>query len=34
MKKNIICGAITVALLAALVQVLPDIKRYLRISRM
>lgn len=34
MKKAVVCGAATAALLAVLAQVFPDIRRYLRMVRM
>ncbi|WP_416237663.1 DUF6893 family small protein [Streptomyces sp. NBC_00162] len=34
MKKAVICGAATVALVVVLKQFLPDIRRYLRMTKM
>ncbi|MFJ6052757.1 DUF6893 family small protein [Streptomyces sp. NPDC092307] len=34
MKKAVICGAAAAALTAVLLQVLPDLRRYLRMRRM
>ncbi|MGR4878440.1 DUF6893 family small protein [Streptomyces sp. LARHCF249] len=34
MKKAVLCGAATAALLVVLIEVFPDIRRYLRMVRM
>ncbi|MGW6685470.1 DUF6893 family small protein [Streptomyces sp. NPDC054961] len=34
MKKAVICGAAAAALAAVLTQILPDVRRYLRMRRM